>query len=107
MVIFHIFFAISIKIAKKNKQRKNTIICLIDKIDFNFEFIKINYKTCIKHHNTCLLGINYLMSTLAPASVNFFAISFASSGLIPSLITHGTLSTAPFASIKPNPVISR
>ena len=28
-------------LAKKNKQRKSTIICLIDRVDFNFEFIKI------------------------------------------------------------------
>ena len=54
-----------------------------------------------------ILKVNYLTSTLAPASINFFLISSASSGLMFSLITLGTLSTIPLASTNPKPVISR
>ena len=51
--------------------------------------------------------MNYLISTEAPASISFFLISSASSGLMFSLITLGALSTRPLASTRPKPVISR
>ncbi len=46
------------------------------------------------------------MSTEAPASINCFLISSASSGLMFSLIGLGHLSTKPLASTKPKPVIA-
>ena len=53
------------------------------------------------------VSMNYLISTEAPASISFFLISSASSGLMFSLIALGHLSTKPFASTRPKPVISR
>src|SRR5215510_9029883 len=49
----------------------------------------------------------YLISTVAPASVNFFLIASASSLLTPSLTGFGAPSTRSFASFKPRFVISR
>src|SRR5215813_1713263 len=49
----------------------------------------------------------YLISTVAPASVNFFLIVSASSLFTPSLTGFGAPSTRSFASFKPRLVISR
>src|SRR5215470_2074915 len=49
----------------------------------------------------------YLISTVAPASVNFFLIASASSLLTPSLIGLGAPSTRSFASFNPRLVTSR
>src|SRR4051794_549185 len=50
---------------------------------------------------------NYLISTFAPTSSNFFLIAFASSFGMPSLIGLGAPSTRSFASFRPSAVISR
>src|SRR6266571_428523 len=50
---------------------------------------------------------NYLISTLAPASSNFFLIVAASSLLTPSLTVFGAPSTRSLASFKPRLVTSR
>src|SRR5205085_2239802 len=50
---------------------------------------------------------NYLTSTVAPASVNFFLMVSASSLLTPSLIGLGAPSTRSLASFKPRLVTSR
>src|SRR5216683_6733507 len=50
---------------------------------------------------------NYLISTLAPASSNFFLMVAASSLLTPSLTVFGAPSTRSFASFKPRLVTSR
>src|SRR5216683_2191503 len=50
---------------------------------------------------------NYLISTLAPASSNFFLIAAASSLLTPSLTVLGAPSTRSLASFKPRLVTSR
>src|SRR5690242_148866 len=52
-------------------------------------------------------GENYLISTLAPASSNFFLIAAASSLLTPSLTVLGAPSTRSLASFKPRLVTSR
>src|SRR5579884_279857 len=49
----------------------------------------------------------YLISTLAPASSNFFLMASASSFDTPSLIVFGALSTRSFASFRPRLVTSR
>src|SRR5437867_6142889 len=54
-----------------------------------------------------LEGENYLISTLAPASSNFFLIAAASSLLTPSLTVLGAPSTRSLASFKPRLVTSR
>src|ERR1043165_7463514 len=46
---------------------------------------------------------NYLISTVAPASINLVLISSASSLETPSLIAFGAASTRSFASFKPRP----
>ena len=51
--------------------------------------------------------INYLISTVAPASSNLALISLASSGFTPSFNGLGAPSTKSLASFKPKPVISR
>src|SRR3954468_9151710 len=50
---------------------------------------------------------NYLISTFAPTSSNFFLIAFASSFGMPSLIGLGAPSTRSLASFRPSAVISR
>src|SRR5713226_5828863 len=50
---------------------------------------------------------NYLISTLAPASSNFFLIEAASSLLTPSLTVFGAPSTRSLASLRPRLVTSR
>src|SRR5438876_8976833 len=50
---------------------------------------------------------NYLISTLAPASSNFFLIAAASSLLTPSLTVFGAPSTRSLASFRPRLVTSR
>ena len=50
---------------------------------------------------------NYLSSTVAPASLNFASIAFASSAGTFSLIVEGAPSTRAFASESPSPVASR
>src|SRR5438046_10368564 len=50
---------------------------------------------------------NYLISTLAPASSNFFLIAAASSLLTPSLTVFGAPSTRSFASFSPRPAPAR
>src|SRR5712664_962676 len=50
---------------------------------------------------------NYLISTLAPASSNFFLIAAASSLLTPSLTVFGAPSTKSLASFRPKLVTSR
>src|SRR6266852_6493274 len=50
---------------------------------------------------------NYLISTLAPASSNFFLIAAASSLLTPSLTVFGAPSTRSLASLRPRLVTSR
>src|SRR5216117_2688545 len=52
-------------------------------------------------------GDNYLISTLAPASSNFFLIAAASSLLTPSLTVFGAPSTRSLASLRPRLVTSR
>src|SRR5690242_10417456 len=52
-------------------------------------------------------GENYLISTLAPASSNFFLIAAASSLLTPSLTVLGAPSTRSLASFRPRLVTSR
>ena len=52
-------------------------------------------------------GLTYLISTLAPASSNFFLIASASSLVTPSLIGLGALSTRSLASLSPRLVTSR
>src|SRR5208282_650605 len=52
-------------------------------------------------------GCHYLISTLAPASSNFFLIVAASSLLTPSFTVFGAPSTRSLASFKPRLVTSR
>src|SRR5271155_5784302 len=52
-------------------------------------------------------GCHYLISTLAPASSNFFLIVAASSLLMPSFTVLGAPSTRSLASFKPRLVTSR
>jgi len=51
--------------------------------------------------------LNYLSSTLAPASTSFFIAASASALEMPSLTFFGAPSTRSLASFKPRPVISR
>ncbi len=51
--------------------------------------------------------VNYLSSTLAPASSSCFLAASASSLLAPSLRTDGVPSTASLASLRPRPVKAR
>lgn len=50
--------------------------------------------------------LNYLTSTVAPASSSFALMSLASSWETPSLTGFGAPSTRAFASLSPSPVIS-
>src|SRR6266852_5420064 len=53
------------------------------------------------------VGRRYLISALAPASINFFKIASASALDTPSLTGLGAPSTKSFASFRPSPVTSR
>ena len=62
--------------------------------------------TVTRQPRTINSRMNYLISPVAPASINFFNAASASALLTPSLIALGAPSTKSLASFKPNAVNS-